>query len=210
MLHKDPELIDPKTFEMIQRLQKIPELANFYLVGGTSLTLQMGHRNSIDIDLFTQDAFDNATIIEIVKEYVNFTPIHNFRNTIIGVTDVIKVDFIRHNYPFVLPPICEEGITFLSKEDITAMKLNAIVNSGKRLKDFIDIYYLLEYFSMNEMLHFFQKKYPDYNPMIAFKAINYFEDIDLAIDPPILKNPISIDMIKKRINTAVLKMNKRF
>ena len=56
------------------------------------------------------------------------------------------------------PPITEEGITFLSKEDIAAMKLNAIINSGQRLKDFIDIYFLLEHFSIKDMLGFFETK----------------------------------------------------
>ena len=55
------------------------------------------------------------------------------------------------------PPITEEGITFLSKEDIAAMKLNAIINSGQRLKDFIDIYFLLEYFSIEDMLGFLKR-----------------------------------------------------
>jgi len=57
----------------------------------------------------------------------------------------------------VRPPITEEGITFLSKEDIAAMKLNAIINSGQRLKDFIDIYFLLEYFSIEDMLGFLKR-----------------------------------------------------
>lgn len=60
----------------------------------------------------------------------------------------------------VKPPITEEGITYLSKEDIAAMKLNAIVNSGQRVEDFVDIYFSLEYFSIADMLSFFQTKYP--------------------------------------------------
>ena len=50
MLYKDPFIITPETFKLIQQLQSIPELKEFYLVGGTALALQLGHRNSIDID----------------------------------------------------------------------------------------------------------------------------------------------------------------
>ena len=57
MLHKAPYIIAPKTFALIQELQSIPELKNFVLVGGTSLALQLGHRNSIDIDLFCKEDF---------------------------------------------------------------------------------------------------------------------------------------------------------
>jgi hypothetical protein len=210
MLHKDPFLVDPLTIDLIQRLQVMPELDGFYLVGGTALTLQIGHRNSIDIDLFTQQSFDNNALIELIKSKFTFSVKYNFKNTIIGIIEDIKVDFVTHNYPFVKQPITEEGITFLSKEDIVAMKLNAIINSGKRLKDFIDIYFLLEHFSVKEMLDFFTIKYPDYNPLIALKALNYFNDIDLEIDPPKMKKDLKLSVIKKRIENAVVHFNKRY
>ena len=111
---------------------------------------------------------------------------------------------------FINPPITEEGITFLSKEDIAAMKLNAIINSGQRLKDFIDIYFLLEHFSVADMLGFFEKKYPNTNPLIALKAINYFEDIDETINPPRLPKPLPLRKIRQRINNAVIHANKIF
>ncbi|MEQ8808536.1 MAG: hypothetical protein RIE59_05660, partial [Imperialibacter sp.] len=129
---------------------------------------------------------------------------------IIGFIEGVKVDFVRHNYPLVMPPITEEGITFLGKEDIAAMKLNAISNSGKRLKDFIDVYFLLEHFSMDEMVGFYATKYPNFNPLIALRSVNYFEDIDPAIDPPRLRANLPLPEIKKRINDAVLHSKKRF
>ena len=64
MLYKDPFIIDPETFRLIQQIQAIPELSKFYLVGGTSLALQIGHRNSIDIDLFTNEPFDTDEVID--------------------------------------------------------------------------------------------------------------------------------------------------
>ncbi len=63
------------------------------------------------------------------------------------------------------------------------MKLNAISNSDKRLKDFIDVYFLLEHYSLNEMIEFYTIKYPRFNPLIPLKAVAYFDDIDPAIDP---------------------------
>ena len=55
MLHKDPFNIEPATFQLIQQLQALSALKEFYLVDGTSLALQLNHRNSIDIDLFTKN-----------------------------------------------------------------------------------------------------------------------------------------------------------
>ena len=208
MLHKNPKLIAAETFNLIQRLQALPELAGFYLVGGTALALQMGHRNSIDIDLFSQNEFDENFIMDFIDKKFLFEKKFSRKNTIIGFIDNIKVDFITHPYNYVKPVITEEGISFLSKEDIAAMKLNAINNSGQRLKDFIDVYYLLQYFSVNDMLGFFEIKYPHVNPLIPLKALNYFDDIDENINPPKLLNPVSLKKIKQRINDAVLHSGK--
>src|SRR5262249_17266377 len=125
------------------------------------------------------------------------------KNTLLSAINNIKVDFITHPYENINPPITEEGITFLSKEDIAAMKLNVIINNGQRLKDFIDIYFLLEYLSIEDMLGFFERKYPNVNALIALKAVSYFGDIDETIDPPKLANPLSVEEIKKRITEGI-------
>lgn len=210
MLCKDTFVIKPETFLLIQELQSLDILKEFYLVGGTALALKLGHRNSIDIDLFTQKEFDDAQLIENLLENHKIKLVYNRKNTIICSINEIKTDFIRHNYPLINAPITEEGITYLSMEDIAAMKLNAIVNSGKRIKDFIDIYFLLEHFSLNQMLVFYETKYQHSNKMIALRAINFFGEIDINLDPPVLKTPLPLPKIIKRITHAVLTGNKVF
>lgn len=210
MLHKDTRIIDPETFTLIQQLQAIQEFKEYKLVGGTALALQLGHRNSIDIDLFTQNSFEYMQIISLLESRFNYRETFVRNNTIICFINNIKVDFISHPYQYVLPPITEEGITFLSKQDIAAMKLNAIVNSGQRIKDFIDVYVLLNEFSLNQMLEFYKKKYPNSNPLTAIKAINYFEDIDEDIDPPKMLKPIPLKSIRQRIQQATLHADKIF
>jgi Nucleotidyl transferase AbiEii toxin, Type IV TA system len=210
MLHKDPFIIAPETFRLIQQLQAIPQLKEFYLVGGTALALQLGYRNSIDIDLFTLNEFDDAGIIELINKQYNVNEIFRRRSTIISLINNIKTDFIRHNYPLLRPPMTEEGITFLSKEDIAAMKFHAIIQSGKRLKDFIDVYFLLEHFNMKQMIGFFTDKYTYSNPMIAMKAVNFFGDIDENIDPPKMLKPLPLNKIIKRIKEATQKPDKIF
>ena len=211
MLHKDPFTIDAATFSLIQRIQAIPELKDFYLVGGTALALQYGHCNSIDIDLFTEKEFITDDLISILQNHFEIeVSFKRSTSTLLTFINNVKTDFIRHNYPLVKEPQNEEGITLLSSEDISAMKLNAIVNSGKRLKDFVDIYYLLEYFSLNQMLLFFEKKYPHLNSLIVLKSLSYFNDIDPNIDPPKTKVNLSLSEITNRINQAVLQSNRVF
>jgi len=210
MLHKDPFIIKPETVVLIQQLQALPFLKEYYLVGGTALALQLGHRNSIDIDLFTRNDFDPASILNQLQKQFDIQATFTSANTLLSFVNKVKVDFITHNYLLVLPPITEEGITYLSLQDIAAMKLNAISNSGKRLKDFIDIYFLLEHFSLSEMIEFYTIKYPNFNPLIALRAINYFDDIDPNIDPPKLKEKLPLTEIKKRITDSVLHSKKKF
>ena len=210
MLHKDPFIIAPATMKLIQQLQRLPELNDFFLVGGTALTLQLGHRNSIDIDLFTQRDFTVEEIELSLQGNHSYAITFGRKNTVLAVVDNIKTDFIKHNYPFLFPPITAEGISFLTKQDIAAMKFHAIIQSGKRLKDFIDIYFLLQYFSMKQLLDFFSKKYTYSNSMIAIKAVNYFDDIDEEIDPPKLISPLTLKQIKARIQEATLKPDKIF
>jgi hypothetical protein len=90
------------------------------------------------------------------------------------------------------------------------MKIYAIIQSGKRLKDYMDIYFLLEHFSMQQILDFFVGKYNYSNAMIAMKAVNYFDDIDENIDTPKLLKPLKLQQIKQRIQEATLKPNKIF
>lgn len=210
MLHKNPVLISPQTFSLISELQNLSALKEFYLVGGTALTLQIGHRNSIDIDLFSINDFDSASLLALLRSKHTVEERYAGKNTLIAFINNIKVDFITHKYPFVKPPLSEEGIYYLSKEDIAAMKLNAISHSGKRLKDFIDLYYLLQYFSLNSLIGFFEIKYPNTNPLIPLKAINFFDDIDSIVDPPKLLIPLPLEKIKKRIREATLHPHKIF
>jgi hypothetical protein len=210
MLHKNPELIEQATFELIQQLQNFSELKEFYLVGGTALTLQFGHRNSVDIDLVSTKDFLDSTIINFLRTKFTIDLVYNKPNSIICIINGVKVDFIKHDYPIIEQIITEEGIRMLSPQDICAMKLNAIQNSGQRLKDFIDIYFLLEHFSIKQMLEFYSKKYPIMNPVIALRAITYFDNIDPNIDPPKLVTPLPLEKIKKRIVHAVQHSNKTF
>jgi len=210
MLHKDPFVIAPTTFKLIQVLQNIPELQNFYLVGGTALALQLGHRNSIDIDLFTKEEFATLELSTLLQEQFQVMITTSARNSLFCVINNVKTDFVRHNYYLIKDPYFSEGIKMLSMEDIAAMKLHAIVNSGKLLKDFIDIYFLLEHFSMEEMVDFYAQKYPNFNPLIAIKAVGYFSDIDPEIDPPRLIEPLAISEIKNRISSSIRFSKKRF
>lgn len=181
MLHK--ETVQPVLLELLQRLFSFEEIKDFVLVGGTALSLHIGNRRSIDIDLFTQHIFEADQLLEFLQDKQLHFKLQNRSNAaLLGHINGIKVDFIRHNYPWVVPPQKVDGITIASLPDIAAMKLNAIVGSGSRLKDFVDIAFLSAYMPLSEMLSGYEKKYPDINGLIALKSLCYFDDIDFSID----------------------------
>ncbi|GAA3950725.1 hypothetical protein GCM10022246_01540 [Pedobacter ginsengiterrae] len=120
-----------------------PKLEQFFLVGGTALSLKIGHRISIDIDLFTLENFDP----NLLQDHILWNYGSNLKvigtGALMGLIDGVKVDFITHPYPHVQPLDNLENIRMASLQDIAAMKLNAVVGSGERIKDFVDLYYLL-------------------------------------------------------------------
>ncbi len=208
MLYKNT--IAPSTLELLKQLQNTEFLKNFHLAGGTSLALQIGHRNSIDLDLFTIKDFDTNYLLEQLEQNFNFRSDYYAINTLKGSIDNIKIDLISHKYSKVKPIIETENIRMYSIEDIAAMKLNAISGNGTRSKDFIDIYFLLKQYTINELLNFYKIKYKTRNLIHVVKSLNYFEDINIQDWPDmILEKKLTLLKVKQTIETEVIKFSEK-
>ncbi len=162
---------------MIRRLQADPVLEHFILVGETALSLQLGHRTSIDIDFFTRDPFDAQELLEHLEHTYRFQEQYRHTNTLKGIMNGIFVDLLRHDYHYFANHLHLEGITMASKQDIAAMKVNAIAGNGSRAKDFIDIYFLLKEFSFSEVIGFYTTRYNSRNDFHAIKSLTFFDDL---------------------------------
>lgn len=149
----------------------------FFLVGGTSLSLQLGHRISIDLDLFSNETFDENKLAEYLKQTYLFDLDYIEKETVKGVINGVKIDCIAHKYPWLNDSLTIDGIRLAGFNDIAAMKLNAIVGNGTRIKDFIDIAYLSNKITFNQMLLAYKMKYNN-NPVIILKAITYFDEVN--------------------------------
>lgn len=197
------QTVSTQTLELISSLQQQPELRSFVLVGGTALALQIGHRTSVDIDLFSTEPFDVQTMTDLLVSEYGFRVLSQQKNTIRGIISNVMTDLITHPYPF-LEIVEESGIRMASKRDIAAMKLNAIAISGERFKDFADIYFLLETYSMSEMLDFYCEKYAQERSLHILRSLVYFDDIVAADKPDFFQQKaITLSAIKKRIRQAV-------
>lgn len=185
MLHK--ETVEPATLELIKKLQADPELQGFQMAGGTALALMIGHRISIDIDLFSQNEFDAEALSAHLDKKYGFSLQFIHRNTLKGFIEDVFVDILTHPYQLVGEIIHEENISLMSKQDIAAMKVNAISGNGTRAKDFVDIYFLLKEFTIKEIIGFYGTKYAQHNTFHALKSLTWFDDIDTTVWPRMVK-----------------------
>lgn len=182
MLQK--QVVDERTFLLLKKLQSIPELKDLRLVGGTSLALQLGHRISIDLDLF--GSFDSSLPLEMfLFDFKNVNKTGSNRFMQFYEIDGVKVDFVNYNYPWLSEPPIDEGVKLASIEDIAAMKINAIINRGTK-KDFIDIDFLLERYTLVQILELYQRKYNVKDYQIALRSLSYFEDAENDVMPKML------------------------
>lgn len=175
MLHY--ETIEPNTLELLKRLQSLQCLNNTRLVGGTSLALQLGHRKSVDLDLFGNIECDADELKEAISSCGNVTLLKDSANIHIFLIDGIKVDVVNYRYPWIEDAIAEDGIVLAKLPDIASMKVNAIIGRGTR-KDFVDLAHLMRHYSLSQILNFYFHKYPEASMFLAAKSMAYFADAE--------------------------------
>ena len=206
MLHL--QTILPDTLELLKRLSAQPEMQGMRLVGGTALALQYGHRQSVDLDFFGTPAADQDDLLAMVETMGSYRLRNRTKNILQLIVNNIMVDIVDYSqYPWIDNPVCYEGITLASPKDIAAMKINAVEGRGTK-KDFVDIYLLLQYYSLDDLLAFYSQKYPNYSLFRALLSINYFDDADPQAMPKMLI-PAGWEEIKTAISAAVNSYQKR-
>ncbi|WP_231426326.1 nucleotidyl transferase AbiEii/AbiGii toxin family protein [Pedobacter sp. Leaf250] len=179
------------------------QLNSFYLVGGTALSLRIGHRESIDIDLFSSSDFDGNVLAVHLKNCYGADVKRHKGNYVSGSIGEVDFDLISHKYPSIRPIETIEGIRIMSNQDISAMKINAIVNSGQRIKDFIDIHHLLKGMTLDEIINYYSQKYPNVNPGSAISSLMYYNDIDFTVPVKLIDTKLKWQNVMQAITNAV-------
>lgn len=204
MLHY--ETIDTPTLELLKLLQGIPVFSSLRLVGGTALALQLGHRKSVDIDLFGSLISDDFEITEALSSIKDVKRIHKTKNINIFSIGGIKTDMVNYPYPWIEDAVIKDNITFAGFKDISAMKLAAITGRGAK-KDFIDLYFLFQMFTLEEMIGFYNQKYNDGSTFMMLKSLAYFEDAEVD-EMPLMIKPIKWQTVKSQIIKILEKYHK--
>lgn len=191
--------VKAETFRLLENLMQDEELSSFSLAGGTSLALLLGHRISIDLDLFTPAPFDAKELeLHLIDKY-DFKSSYLRGYTLKGMIGDVNIDCIRHDYQFIKNIVETENIRLYSSIDVAAMKLAAIADNGTRLKDFIDIACLSTQCSLSEMLHAYEMKFRNSNSLRAIKGLSYYDDINYNESIQIINGSYEWGKIRDRI-----------
>lgn len=185
--------------ESLLTLMRAKELANFRLVGGTALSLHLGHRMSIDIDLFTDEPYgtvDFEAIEYFLKKSFNYLS-GDFginpgmgKSYMIGTdqNNAIKLDIFYAMDPFFQPLTEQEGVRMATIEELIAMKVD-IIQRGGRKKDFWDLHELLTDYDINTMISLHGKRFEwTHDQALIIKNFTMFDDANLEPDPICLRN----------------------
>ena len=196
------QTIKPDTLELLRRLMAEPLFSQTRLVGGTALALQLGHRSSVDLDLFGTIEEDTDLTTEVLERIGTTVPgkcsAHIKTYRVCGV----KTDFVDYDrYPWIDSPVLEDGLRLASPKDIAAMKVNAIQGRGTR-KDFVDMYFLIQNYGLDQVMQFYKAKYPEYSEYRAMLSLTYFEDAEQNPMPEMFVD-VSWEEMKQSILKAV-------
>ena len=194
--------IEPDTLGLLKTLMSKPYLNHYYLVGGTALALQLGHRFSIDLDLFTHVKIDRNLWVNQLKE--DFDVQIEVDSPIFFITYIngVKVDFVNVPYHPSHPMLTTQDVRLLDIRDIAPMKLNAITQRGSK-KDFYDIYFLFKKISLDTMLNAYAEKFKIQNAFQVLKSLTYFADADEFSDPVVFDKKMTWQKIKTAISKTV-------
>lgn len=172
------ETVTPELLEVLGKLMHIEALLPFRLVGGTAISLQMGHRLSIDIDLFCNEKVNKQRVVAALQTAFADTQVTTTSDGIKASIQDIKIDIYDDwSIPFKKPVNTANGIRVSALEDLAAFKLTALTERRQK-KDYIDLYFLFKKFGGLKLL----ESYKSYNPLLSPKSILFaLEEVDTAI-----------------------------
>ena len=178
----------------------MPALSNTRLVGGTALALQLGHRKSIDLDLF--GTFDPMVSYRKILLDAGHSADGNENGAVQSLrVDNVKVDLVNYPYPWLDESVRENGVRLAGLRDIAAMKLSAVANRGRK-KDFIDVARPLDVFQLDEMLSFYKQKFSVSEVSFPLRGLMYFDDAEEDPMPEMFDVNLTWKFVKNKVISA--------
>lgn len=200
-MHK--EALTKKGRELFARLASFQ---GFYLAGGTALALQIGHRRSIDFDMFTTAALPSRLLPMIKRVFSSLTVMVTYSSPeqLDVLIDEVKVTFLQYEYPLIDRLVDLQKVPAAGIREIAAMKAFSI---GKRLsyKDYVDWYFLLseKLVELPGIISLAGQKYShDFNDRLFLGQLASVGEVhEVPID--FLRNEVDRDVIQRYLEQAV-------
>jgi len=178
----------------------------FYLVGGTALALQIGHRLSVDFDMFSSEELPPNLLRQVKRVFLKSSISVTYRvpEQLNLLIDNIQATFFYYEYPVVDSFVEYKGVSLVSTREIAAMKAFAV---GKRLayKDYVDWYFLLKegYVKLDEVISLCEKKFgKEFNDRLFLGQLVFMEDVPTQkID--FLRDPVDRNEIQSFLENTV-------
>lgn len=185
---------------------------NSYLAGGTALALWYGHRESVDLDFFTPDSFDQGVLSDKLSEIANFSSRRTDKDTLIGEINGVAFSIFRYSYPLIFSLTDYEGINMLDPREIGAMKIGAVMNRGTK-KDFVDLYELSYYqnISLDSCLEIYKEKYGNFESGVYsfLLGLSYFVETERTEMPKMFRK-VNWNKIKKYFSGETIRLKKKY
>lgn len=154
--------------------------SDYYLVGGTALALQYGHRRSLDFDLFTTRSFETQPIIRTIRKNHKINQIHIDEPDQLTLTaNHVKMTFYQYEYPVIHNEKFEDIISMPDDLSIAAMKSFALGRRAK-WKDYVDLFFIFKHHSIREVINLAQKYYGEgeFNEKLFRGQLDFHQDIN--------------------------------
>lgn len=189
--------------------------SQFYFTGGTALSsVYLNHRESDDLDFFTSEKFDSQVIFSFIEEWskkYHFTFTANFVEVVYifilhFAQGDLKVDFSYYPYKRLGQEMIIDRVHIDSLVDIAVNKLLTI-SQRSEVKDFVDLYFLLQKFSLWDLIEGVSKKFNvDVDPILLASDFLKIEDFDVL---PRLIQPVSLEELKKFFRALAQNLGRR-
>jgi hypothetical protein len=191
------EIFTDKQIDLLPYIKKFKR--SFYMVGGTAIALHLGHRQSIDFDLFTISKLNKPRIrATLSKIPFSQVPIFEDYDQLHLIINQVKVTFFSYPYPVSHPLLVGSDITVPTLLSLAAMKAFALGRRAK-WKDYVDLYFILrDYYSIKEISSEAEKIfYQQFSEKLFREQLTFHKDINYTEPIEYLGNPVAESEIKE-------------
>jgi hypothetical protein len=200
----NPRVLPTDAWAVVRLLSRAGILDDWILAGGTALALQLGHRISLDLDLFRHGEFDEMALRVSLADVGQLEVQSMSAGTLHAMLQGVRLSFLRSEVPFLYEPVLYRGLQLADARDIAAMKVIAVAGRGSK-KDFVDLHAYFETgATFGDLMAIVQRRYRDteFNAMHLLRSLVYFDDAEAEPMPRMLAK-VAWPRVRRRLEDEV-------